>query len=776
MASREALKNYYTFSKGLMTEASPLTPVEGACSDMSNVVLESDGSLRSRQALELIASEITIEGSTAIGTAYSYAVAESIENDTPASSRLALYIGGEYIYVFNIEDITAPSLIDSVAVPPSPTGYTLIAGRGVFVATCGEYDPVILRKSNTGTGGYYATSVVLYERDLVGIDDGYPATFRPTTLTNAHQYNLLNQGWTSTGWATVQASAVAAYPSNADVYASMLYTAVGTGKLAIDPVALDTVGVSRGHAPRGHVVRSVFNQSDFSTFVDYGPVHIVAGYVSATSGIVATQFTIEVYDDVTGTVGATVTVAGLSIQYRDGSKSNWMDLSGSYAVVSATYSSATDRTSIVFDINIPVYFWTWNVALGTVTSLDTTIYNPSAITESARPQCAAFFAGRLWYSGIVPTTNYRLQSAVFFSRVLESMDVAGHCFQVGDPTATSGNEVVDSDGGMIPIAEMGTVYKMLPLGRSLILFAENGVWAVSGTANGGLFTPTSFQTQKLSGRGVASKHCAVAADGVVFYYSNSYLMAVIPDENSGNLTVRSVSDSVTTKMADLEAVHTASRVFLTYDMYNKRVLIGYGVSPVDYGDVDTEVLVFDTTFGAFLPLSYTGEYMDASNYAGLCGVFGVSYKYTKETGAVYLGLKNTADVFTVGFYTQTGTGIIDAHHDDADEYESYMTTAPSPLDSARMTKTMPQVGVFMERLADSTLKVQGRFSWSADGNSGKWGTKQQCYFDRGASYDVCWRTLRIRGDGKAVQLHFTNDAQGPFHLYGWDVQYTGDDR
>lgn len=773
MASQPALKNYYTFAKGLVTESSPLVAAENACVAMSNVLLGSDGSLFSRPALELLGSPVTIQTSTGVGSSFSYAIAESIQGDVAGSTRLAMYLGGTYIYILDIEDTSAPTLIAEVAVPPTASGYSLSAGRGVFCATSAENDPLII---DCRTGAYSHKPVVLFERDYVGIDDGYPTNFRPeSVLTDEHYYNLLNQGWNDTGIAAVL-SGLTAYPSNSDVYASGIYKDASTGLPAFSAAALDTVGAALGHAPRGHVVRGVFNQAYFGDFVDYGPTPCI----SLSIGGGGTTFTIEVFNDWTGapysySIGATLEIEGCSVQYRDGSKSNWRDLSGTHAITAISYNATTDRTAITFNIpdGLSGYQWTWQTWPGAITSQDVVIYNPQAKTEAARPRCSAFYAGRLWYSGIQPNSNYKLQSSVYYSKTLEDISLAGHCFTAADPTSVSDSDPVDTDGGSVVVSEMGTVYQMLVVGNELVLLSENGVWSISGT-NRGIFSPLGFSVRKLSTRGVRSARCAVLADGTGFYYTNRAIYAIVQDQNSGQLNVVPASDSITSYLNTVASTSDETLVTLSYDQHNKRVHIFFGVDESEYGTKNTTDLVFDTKLGAYCPLTFSGTYTDSSNYAGLLGAIGIPYQYTADTGVVFPVLKNDSGTLAVEFYSMSNEdSITDGHYSGANETESYFTPCSTPLDSARIIKGMPRIGVYLQRKEESSLKVQGRFSWSNNGDSGKWGTKQECYKDRGENFDVCWRTLSVRGQGKAVQLHFTNDALSPFKIYGWDVQYEG---
>lgn len=771
MAAKSALKNYYTFSKGLVTDANQLLGAENSCSEMSNVLIGGEGENSARKALALLGSALSIEsvptGTDELGTRFSYAVAESVEGDTAGSARLALYVGGQYIFIFNIEDPEVPTLEAEVPVPTTSTGYSLSAGRGVFCATSGDNDPLIIRKNN---GTYTHFRVVLFERDFVGIDDGYPINERPTVLTDDHRYNLLNQGWNDTDLTTV------AYPSNSDVWAMGLRTNVATGIDEFNLTQLQNYAKDAGPAPRGHFVRSVFDQNDFGNYIDYGP----SAMATATHN--GSTFSFEVYDDWTSapygptntgyTIGDSITIAGCGLQYREvGDKSEYKSLDGTYAIASISYNATTDRTTIGVSSVITNYLWTWNVDFGRITSEDVTPWNPQAVVETARPRCSAFFAGRLWFSGITPNTNYKLQSAVFFSQVLEDISWAGKCFQQGDPTARQNNEIVDTDGGSIIVSEMGTVLQMLVVNESLLLFAENGVWAISGSD--GVFSPTKYSVRKVSTRGVKSGLSAVLADNACVYYSNRAVYAIVQDETMGFLSSKKISDQVDSWFEDVVAGIDESLISLAYDAYSHRVLVCFNTEKEDFGADSLDILAIDLKNGAYMPWLVSNEYVSTTDYTGICGAVSIVNSFTVKTPVVFPVIDRDGSSVYFKFYSMhDDTAVADAHIANGD-YTSYMKTTVTVLDSAIMKKQMPRVGVYMKRQADASLKMQGRFNWSNSGASGKWGTKQECYYERGAEHDVCWRTLSVRGIGKSLELYFTNEGAGPFTLYGWDVQYTG---
>ena len=116
-------------------------------------------------------------------------------------------------------------------------------------------------------------------RDFKGVEDGLEIDKRPTSLTNAHKYNLYNQGW----YATVLINGVASsgnpitawdsarsdFPSNSDVW--WYYTGVEQAALAREYFSTSNIVASsalygNSPAPKGHYILNPFetNRSTLS--------------------------------------------------------------------------------------------------------------------------------------------------------------------------------------------------------------------------------------------------------------------------------------------------------------------------------------------------------------------------------------------------------------------------------------------------------------------------------------------------------------------------------
>lgn len=156
---------------------------------------------------------------------------------------------------------------------------------------------------------------------------------------------------------------------------------------------------------------------------------------------------------------------------------------------------------------------------------------------SVRPSITTFFAGRIWYSGL---NNKELAAKVYFSQVLDDINKLGYCYQANDPTAEILSDLVDSDGGVIEIPEAGQIVKLVPLGRGLLVFAENGIFAISGID--GVFSATNFQVEKVTSVGTTFPQAIVIIENAVVYWANEGIYALSAEAGGLSYATKPLTD------------------------------------------------------------------------------------------------------------------------------------------------------------------------------------------------------------------------------------------
>ncbi|AUR81831.1 hypothetical protein NVP1015O_17 [Vibrio phage 1.015.O._10N.222.51.E5] len=213
-----------------------------------------------------------------------------------------------------------------------------------------------------------------------------------------------------------------------------------------------------------------------------------------------------------------------------------------------------------------------------------------------RPTATAFYGGRVWWSG-VEEQDYA--GTVFFSQSGDDVDKAGKCYQSSDPTSEEINDLVATDGGVIPVQQMNSVLAMHTIGDFLVIFAVNGVWTISG-ADGGTFSATDVSVKKVSDNGAISPYSIVAVDDAIYYFGKTAIHRIVKDSDVGltlneqNLTEATIKSHYLNILASNKIVAQgvgSAREGKVYWAYADEQV----VDPFDFN----KYLILDTRTGAF---------------------------------------------------------------------------------------------------------------------------------------------------------------------------------
>ena len=179
-------------------------------------------------------------------------------------------------------------------------------------------------------------------------------------------------------------------------------------------------------------------------------------------------------------------------------------------------------------------FSAWNIDRN---SIVTGIENETSGSE--RPRTTAFFAGRAWFAG-VQSQGYG--SRVYYSQTVKSPLYFGTCHQLNDPTNQYLFSLLATDGGTIDIIDCGLIINLVPFQNMLMVFATNGIWAITGNQGIG-FTPTDFAVKKLSSVPALSNQSFVDVDGVPIWWNNDGIYTVqVASPQLGTVEVVSMTE------------------------------------------------------------------------------------------------------------------------------------------------------------------------------------------------------------------------------------------
>lgn len=256
MTQQSTTKPYHSFVKGIITEAGPLTFPENASLDEENCVLNRDGSRQRRLGMDFETDFVLRTVTLLPDDALASFLWENAANDV--TNQLGVVQAGKKLFVF---DASKTSISANLLATVDLTAY--ISGKNILSAASGlgylfldegtanplylSYDPVAKTVA--------VTQYTLKIRDIFGVDDGLAVDNQPGSLSAAHQYNLLNQGWTAALYGSYFTSQ-SKYPSNAQQWF------VGKDSSdTFDPALLVKQDFGTTPAPRGRFVIDAFARS-----------------------------------------------------------------------------------------------------------------------------------------------------------------------------------------------------------------------------------------------------------------------------------------------------------------------------------------------------------------------------------------------------------------------------------------------------------------------------------------------------------------------------------
>lgn len=441
----------------------------------------------------------------------------------------------------------------------------------------------------------------------------------------------------------------------------------------------------------------------------------------------------------------------------------------------------------------------------------------------------AEYAGRVFYSGFSDivygpdSKSPKLSSYVMFSQLVRTPDDAFKCYQDGDPTSKDLPDLVDTDGGFIRLSGASNICAMINLGKSLMVFAENGVWMISGNGDDG-FTANNQMVTKITERGTKYSDTIVTVDGTAMYWSEDGIYHLRQNEYGDWGASSLTEDTIQSFYADISS---EERLYCKglYDSYDKKVRWVYN-NFIDASGPSKE-LVFDVQLGAFYPNEI--ETLKGLKYPRVCSLAiippfrvgrsqepitheaqGVVYNgepviypslvevsATKEVAylSVYSYNSGTLDY---GFTTYSNTDFRDWVEVDGVgvDAEAVLVTGYLSGGDFSRNKQVPYINFHLERtergfrqegdggltpIGESSCIVQSQWSWNNSPVNGKWGEPFQAYRYRRSytpygptdNYDsgetIISTRNKLRGMGKVLSLKINTEPYKDLKLVGWSV-------
>jgi hypothetical protein len=405
---------------------------------------------------------------------------------------------------------------------------------------------------------------------------------------------------------------------------------------------------------------------------------------------------------------------------------------------------------------------------------------PDEVTND-RPGTVAFFSGRAWFA---------CGSIVYFSQLLTDKKKASLCYMDADPTSENISDPLATDGGVIPIPESVKIVRMVPHGGAMLVFAHNGVWAITGTASG--FTALDISVNKVSPVGCHSPMSVVETDTSVFWWSDIGVMGVT--QNKGQFTSIVSFDKTNISEERIQSFYNAipdtSRVDVksVFDPKNNCIYWLYresaGTAQYD------KILILDLTLGAFYPWKFSpsaykikGIYLGTKNnsYTVPTDIPPSQVEYI-TTSVTSLRISQVRSGNFVDWYTLNGIGVT---------YDSYMEAGYEIFEDSMRNKNITYLFAYLTKTETaivggqpnypSSCQLTVKWDWANSAMSNKWTTPVELYrpgrllldtADTG--YSMVVTKNKVRGNGKAIQFRFgTSDAGKNFDLVGWSIAVSG---
>lgn len=752
------------FSKGLNTEANPLSGAADSSSDELNFEIHQDGTRSRRLGMDAeIGSDYvntTIPWSRLQGIGRASYLWEGVGGD-PAKSYVAIQLGTElYIFQPGGGPLGQTSLVSYISLPIlEQLVISMTSIEGYLAIVTGSPDILIIDSN------FQISSLRIKIRDLFGIQETINPMFEIDPqlrgqLNYQHYYNLYNQGWGIPRYAWQ------------------------TG----NPPLTDAVSLGSDYSPD---VQSPSNSDIVWSGLDFKPI----GKDSEGNFTSIEAFNYKQFNAITGAK----TEAGR----------------GFYLIDAFQRGSSRSESWILHRNKYP--------QTGGILGGD---FYPVSDTTLGGPTSIAAHAGRVFYSGCrgevsggdSRSPNY--SNFVFFTQLVRSKADFGKCYQEGDPSSRDTNDIVDTDGGFLTISEAVNIHRMFSLGSRLFLIANNGVWSITGGSDYG-FSATNYKVDKLSNFGGIPGASLIQAGDSAFFWGYDGIYNISKNQY-GDYVVQNVSKPlIDSYFRDIskEAKLTAQGF---YDKPRNQVRWVYieGV-PYTIGSKSKE-LVLDLNHQGYYPYELsqaesgttylftgiqTGDfstvYAEEEVFVGLDPVLVnsdivISGSFTKtalDSTVSYLAVTSISDQLHLRFTRYRNTDFLDWSFTGAgkDAPAFIQTNALTGGDFSVNKQSPYLVMAFAETeksiIADrasqeSSCIGQTQWNFTHSARSGKWSREMQMYrkkkfymgdvdIDNGFSLNIT--KTKLRGIGRSLAFQFRTEPLKDCHIYGWSISLTGND-
>ena len=742
MAKASSEKQHNNFVKGLVTEATALTFPESASVDEDNFVLERTGR-RSRR----------------LGVDYETNYVKKATGHT----ELQLQSSRQSLHHWNSPDGDTTKMIGIVRsydtlwfinlLNPSPTTEFLNSGNGLVITglansdiqtttinnnvviVSADIDDPVLLTYNSVTDVVSQTSITIQIRDTWGIDDGLEFDERPTTLADAHFYNLRNQGWSPKIISTCGSDAInctfttlAEYPSNADVwtFGKEADTTDSATFEKYNPTFMDRASTDNAPAPKGRYVIDALHRGA-SRITKSGIAALTTDKENGNFSTVATYAGRVFYSGIT----SSITGGDDESPYYSGFLF-FTQVASATAALAKCYTSA-DPTSE--DINDVIDTDGGTIQIPDISKVVKLI--------STKGSLLVFSENGVWEifgdTGGFKATSFQVS-------------------KISSIGTESPRSVVEVNG-------------------TVAYWSRSGIFLLEQDVSTGRYSSQSISLTTVQGFYNDIPALAVQ-NAVAMYEEQENRIRWLFNDSAGYTTNNYVNTYNRELVLDLTL----------------KAFYPNTISPLASGSpfvADYIVLPRFTVSTVQENIVVGNDVVEAGSGVGV--TVGVLTRTNRTITYSFLASESTN--FTIAQYKNTS--FLDWYTEDSTglTYSSYLITGYDIFGDLMRKKYIPYLFMYLDRTEDgfttvgadliadnqSSCMVQAQWDWADSINSGKWGTSFECYrykrnyiptgdsdtFDYGKNVIVT--KSKLRGNGKALSLRIESSTGKDMRLLGWAV-------
>jgi len=819
MALNSANKNYFQFVKGIVTEASPLNRPENTSIDEQNFELFLQGYRKRRKGLS---AEDVNQGQVSPTLASlargSMPTMDTFRWDNPGNiadisfvlakdgSQVVLWqeVSGKFnsytstydvidLYDYRSASATSRADIDNMRIE-----YT--QGNGQCFIVGGLIDAISLEWDSSNSD-IIIRRLTFFERDLDGLVDGSEGSSEPTSLSLNHKYNLWNQGWPD-GYITQYFTAVSRYPSNAQVWFYGKRVDPSTGNEIFDSTFLQMQDFGNANAPRGRIMKNIYNHDE--NYVTYN----IANATAVSWNNATKEFTITTQDPHGLAVSDLILMLNANLTIFNGIGYTNYDISGNWFVNAVP--STTTFTILDSSLANTATSWSFtdagSVSVALPGSIAGTLPPYWDATNTKRYSKVEFFANRLWLAGL---DDDRYGRRLYFSQIATDKVKLTRLHQDADPTSEHISDLLPTDGGFVSLPDIGNVLGMEVFGRYLLVFADNGVWAI-GPGDGREFRADDYSVKELTRADLVHPRAIVKTGSNVMYWTTEGIYAVVANEVSGEPEIANLTKNTIHSLYKDVLKNNTFDVRGVFDKVENRIFWMYNDTTSELWDPTyaknwqaSKILIADLSIGAFY--KYT-LYEPNSTYSDFQPVaLETSKEFIDNKSYVRMlvrctipGEPNPELLWFTFSNDQTFT-----------DFSDFVTTGWAPpvwldtsyeiMQDAMRKKFANYIYCYFNRTEDTAVDdgsgnfnltvpsscfMSVRWDWAGSAISGKYSQTQQVYrlgrflppgsagsWDNG--FPVVVTKNKVRGTGKSFYIHFEGEDYKDVQLLGWAIEIQG---